>query len=250
MRSVVGSWEIGVERVGDKETRDKKQVKAKKHAIIIILIATLVVVSFGMSAQAGVMIFGDGPLGDFEGSFTYNAINSNNGSITFILKNTSPVSNGGYLTAFAFNNPSNLINAVTLNTTDPHFSLLGNSIYQNGIKCAPYGYFDIGASSTRNSFEGGGNPAGGMPVGLTETFIFDLQGTGLDTLNEQSFISTLSEGKGAGSGEEFFLARFRGFNDGGSNKTTGSITPEPASLSLLGLGLIALLKIGGKRRSK
>jgi hypothetical protein len=215
----------------------------KKINLIIIVMFVVSLLLLAAPAQASVMIFGDGPLGDFEGSLSYNSINSSNASLTVILKNTSPVNNGGYLTAFAFNNPSNLINAVTLNTTDPHFSLLGNSIYQNGIKCAPYGYLDIGASSTRNSFEGGGNPAGGIPVGLTETFIFNFQGSGLDTLNEQSFISTLSEGKGAGEGYEFFLARFRGFDDGGSNKTPGSVTPEPMSLILLGLGCVGLMRL-------
>ena len=213
--------------------------------ILVIFVVSLLLLA--VPAQASVMIFGDGPLGDFEGSLSYNTINSSNASLTVILKNTSPVNNGGYLTAFAFNNPSNLINAVTLNATDEHFSLLGNSIYQNGIKCAPYGYFDIGASSTRNNFLGVGDPTGGIPVGVTETFIFDFQGTGLDTLNEQSFIIALSEGKGAGEGHEFFLARFRGFDDGGSNKTTGSVTPEPMSLALLGLGCVGL---GRLRRKK
>lgn len=222
----------------------------KKVNLIIVVIFVASLLLFAAPAQASVLIFGDGPLGDFEGSLFYNAINSSNASLTVILKNTSPVDNGGYLTAFAFNNPSNFINSVTLNTTDPHFSLLGNSIYQNGIKCAPYGYFDIGASSTRKSFEGGGDPTGGIPVGVTETFIFNFQGNGLNTLNEQSFILALSEGKSAGENYEFFIARFRGFDDGGSNKTTGLVTPEPISLTLLSLGCLGLLRIGEKRRKR
>jgi len=217
----------------------------------MIAMLILGIVLLAAPADASVMIFGDGPLGDFEGSIAYNAVDPSNGILTVILKNTSPVDNGGYLTAFAFNNPSNLISSVTLNATNTHFSLLGSPRYDNGIKCAPYGYFDIGASSTRNNFLGGGNPAGGIPVGITETFIFDLQGMGLDTLNEQSFIDALSEGKKAGEEHEFFLARFRGFNDGGSNKTEGeTVTPEPASLSLLGIGLAGLLRLKRKYRGK
>jgi hypothetical protein len=223
----------------------------KKVNLIIVVMFVVSLLLLAAPAQAGVLIFGDGPLGDFEGSLAYNAVDPSNGILTVILKNTSPADNGGYFTAFAFNNPSDLIRSVSLNSTDPDFDLLGNSRYRNGIKCSPYGYFDIGASATGHNFEGGGNPTDGIAAGVTETFIFNFQGIGLDTLNEQSFISELSEGKGAGQGYEFFLARFRGFDDGGSNHTPGSVTPEPMSLALLGLGCIGLLRIGGnKRRSK
>lgn len=226
-----------------------QDTRHKSTSLKIIAVLAVVLMSFATSAQASVMIFGDGPLGDFEGSLSYHATNATTSTLIITLKNISPIANGGYLTAFVFNNPDNLIRGVALSCTDPDFDILGGASFNNRINAAPYGKFDIGASIS-SAFEGGGKPREGMAVNATETFAFDFTGSGLDTLDEQSFVSELSEGKGAGEGYEFFLARFRGFNDGGSNHTPGTVTPEPASLSLLGLGLIAFLKIGGKRRNK
>src|SRR5262245_20438389 len=48
-------------------------------------------------------------LGACTGSATYNAANATSATLTITLDNTSPAGNGGYITAFAFNNPGNLI---------------------------------------------------------------------------------------------------------------------------------------------
>ena len=46
----------------------------------------------------------------------------------------------------------------------------------------------------------------------------------------------------------FFIARFRGFNDGGSNKITAiPHIPEPTTLLLLSIGIAGLAGVGARR---
>jgi hypothetical protein len=158
-------------------------------------------------------------LGNFSATLTYTASSSTSATLDLTLTNTSPAANGGFLTAFVLNNPNNSITSVTQGATfGANFSVLG--LTNNGVKGAPYGQFDFGAS-TGGSFEGGGNPSKGIGVGGSETFDFILTGVGLKTLNASSFANELSVGPGNGMGDQFFVARFRGFNNGGSDKVPG-----------------------------
>jgi hypothetical protein len=191
-------------------------------------------------------------LGSFSGTVSYSFTDSSSATLEFSLTNTSPAANGGFLTAFAFNNPSNLITGVTLTSLDnTNFGLLGGSGFQDGVNGSPFGQFDIGAS-TGSNWEGGGNPSLGLGVGASATFTFHLTGSGLDGLTVTSFFNTLSVGPGDGEGPQPFVARFRGFSDEGSDKVPGHIdnedevttqkdSPEPASMVLCGVGLGGLL---------
>src|SRR5262249_18172334 len=132
-------------------------------------------------------------LGSYEGTWNYASSNSTHSTLDITLKNTSPPANGGYLTAFIFNNPGNKITGATLTSSNSHFGLIGGPSFNNSINGAPYGHFDIGAS-TGGSFEGGGNPSKGIAVGVTDSFHFAFTGTGLDTLNASAFFSSLSVG--------------------------------------------------------
>jgi hypothetical protein len=207
--------------------------------ISIIIIAAMFCFLGAPTLSSAVPIEGDGPLGDFTGTFIYKSIDASESTIEIELTNTSPMSNGGYLTAFAFNLPSDYITGVSLESSDDDFGLLGGPDFYDDVKGVPYGYFDIGASVT-NQFLGGGAPSPGIPVGVTETFKFTLYGDDLDMLDLDSFLDEMSAGASPGKGSQFFLARFRGFDDGGSNKTPGRVVPVPGALWLLGAGLIGL----------
>lgn len=184
--------------------------------------------------------FGLSGLGAFEGTFNYTPTNATQGTLVITLKNTSPQS--GYLTAFVFNNPEDRITAASLTSSDSDFFLLGGPSFNNGVNGAPFGLFDLGAS-TGGSFQGGGNPSVGIAVGFTETFTFNFTGTQMDTLTTAMFLSEYSDPQGRDAGSEVFVARFRGFRDGGSDKVPldpPSKAPEPSSLLLACAGLGAL----------
>jgi hypothetical protein len=213
---------------------------------------TLVLVVSGTSAslsRADFITTGDGTLGHFKLTLSYTAAASGTSAdLKVVLQNTSPVANGGDLTAFVFNNPDNLIGKATLSkSSNSNFQLLGAPSFDNGVNGAPFGQFDLGAS-TFKSFEGGGAPSKGIAVGATGTFTFAFTGTNLNTLDEESFVDALSVPPGDGGGEKFFVARFRGFVNGGSDKVPARAhNPEPGTLTLAGLGILGLLGAGWRR---
>jgi hypothetical protein len=189
-------------------------------------------------------------LGNFSANFVYNAVSDTSATVTIDLTNTTPAANGGFITALAFNNPNNLITNVTAGSpfTSP-FAVDGGPAFNNSINANPFGQFGIGAS-TGGSFEGGGSPNVGIAVGGTGHFVFNLTGTGLLGLSDQSFVNTLSQGS-AGQGNQFFVVRFRGFINGGSDKVPGGGgggAPEPASIVLWSLSFVGLAGYGMLRR--
>jgi hypothetical protein len=148
---------------------------------------------------------------------------------------------GGYITGVAFNNPMQYITGVSF--TDPHFDPLGSPGYDNGINGMPLGHFDIGAGMG-GSWMGGGDPKPGIGVGQTKTFSFNLTGTNLSLLDENSFFNELSHEGSPEMGNQFIGIRFRGFENGGSDKVPGhpdpNQMPEPATVVLLGAGIMGL----------
>ena len=117
------------------------------------------------SASAGIITGTNGlaGLGTFDGDLSYNATGDHTATLQMTLHNTSDAVNKGFLTAFAFNNPGGRITGAALTSTAPAFHLIGDPGSPGGVNGAPFGHFDLGAS-TGKSFEGGGNPHTGIGV--------------------------------------------------------------------------------------
>ena len=52
---------------------------------------------------------------------------------------------------------------------------------------------------------------------------------------------------GLGQGPQFFVARFRGLIDGGSDKVPAMAVPEPGTWAFLLAGLVTMIGIGVRR---
>ena len=109
----------------------------------------------------------------FSADLTYSFSSSIAATLTIDITNTTPAPIGGRLTAFVLNNPGDNITGSTLSTAPATWTQLG----LGDVSGAPFGHFDLGASST-GDFEGGGNPNTGLAVGETGSFVFNLTGSG------------------------------------------------------------------------
>lgn len=166
------------------------------------------------------------------------------------ITNTSSASNGGFLTGFLINLPyqATFTNATTDTGLVPLMPIDGP------FSGAPFGNFDYGFAVGGN-FLGGGNPSNGIGVGETGHFTLS-SWTNLpeifDRLSNDEIEHYLFDNKTTSRlGDAHFLGRFRGFQDGGSDKVPGMFAtsppppaisvPNPATLALFTLGAFALL---------
>lgn len=149
------------------------------------------------------------------GSFSMD-VNWDGSDLTIDLTNTSDPLNGGYLSGFLLELPTGSTFSSAWTTSNLTALMPDNGPYAG----SPYGFYDYG-SALGGDFLGGGNPTYGIDIGHTEQFIFSgwLNVAGLST---EDFIADLTTVDPLDSS---VLVRFRGFDDGGSDKVPGIIVP-------------------------
>lgn len=182
-----------------------------------------------------------GSLGQYSGSMTYSHTGGNSATLTITLKNLETTGAGGKLTGFVFGAPSmsgltyGLVSVPSIPNANKSWKLaLGR-----GAAANPFGQYQLGAAIGGN-FLGGGSPNTGLTVGQTGTWVFSVSGS-------ESSLASIVASNFWSSNEFGFVARFRGFDDGGSDKTPGvvippqelvTVVPVPAPVLLAGAGLL------------
>lgn len=197
----------------------------------------------GLTVQAGsIEIFSDGAnstegIGSFTGSLAYEFDPfADLGFLSVTLTNTSDPDNGGFITGFVFNIASADDDASATFTSGSHpFENLTDS----GLNAEPFGNpFDAGAA-LGGAFLGGASPTEGIAVGDTGIFEFNVMAFDAADLTVLSFLTD-------GPYEFNFIVRFKGFENGDSDKVPATIIPLPPALALGGLGLLGAM-FGARR---
>lgn len=185
--------------------------------------------AFAATANADIIGIG-GSIGDsteqtgatFSGTIDYTHLGGSSGSVVITLDNDTPPAVGGYITGFVFNIDSMDAgaSAVLSSATNPNFLDTGNE------PAPPFGDFLAGAALGAD-WTGGGSPNGGIAVGDSAMFTFDVTASDAGSLSALSFIN--------GPNDFDFVVRFRGLNNGGSDKVP---VPAPSGAAALGLGAL------------
>ena len=169
-------------------------------------------------------------LGRFTGSVEYFDLTS---TLVVTLTNTSDLSNGGYITGFLFNIASSDPRASASLLDSPAPTHPFENCTGNGLSGQPFGNPFTAGAAMGGDFLGGGSPVKGIAVGDTGTFSFHVNAADANFLSAMNFIT-------GGPYDFNFLVRFRGFDDGGSDKVPvhTNFVPLPPALPLGATGLV------------
>jgi hypothetical protein len=185
-------------------------------------------------------------LGSFTGIITYTTESDmfgTVGTLTIMLTNTSDPANGGYITGFLFNIASSDENASATLMDDPAPTHPFAQCEGNGLSGVPFGNpYDSGAA-LGGAFLGAGDPTPGIAVGDSGTFTFLVEADDAGSLSPIDFIM-------GGPFEHDFIVRFRGFDDGGSDKVPAVLIPLPAPFALGAAGLFGVMLVGRRIRRR
>ncbi|MCW5768896.1 MAG: hypothetical protein KIT19_09445 [Phycisphaeraceae bacterium] len=186
--------------------------------------------TFGMTVIHGdVAASTEGTGATFSGTLNYVHLGGSVGELTVTLSNDTPAHIGGLLTAFVFRFDTVDMSATTMLTSSTVPSMTNTGTTSG----SPFGTY-MGGAGVGGTYLGGGMPSGGLAVGASGTFVWTITASDAAMLTDSSFVNA--------SHNPGLLARFRGLEDGGSDKVPG--VPTPGSLALIGLGLLA----AGRRR--
>ena len=166
-------------------------------------------------------------LGTFIGTLNYTFLGGTNGKLDVSLTNTTPVSTGGYITAFMFRPPPEL-GAFTSVLTTSDYAALTNIVA--GASGAPFPGTWLGGAGTGGSWLAGGSPTGAVAIGQTGNWSFTITGANASQLTSDSFVSGDKV-----SDPYAFIVRFRGMNNDGSDKVPANQLPSPGAVALLGI---------------
>lgn len=168
-------------------------------------------------------------LGAFNGTLNYTYLGGTNGQLDVTLTNTTPLSIGGFITAFMFRPPSDMgpLTSSLISSSAPAMVNI-----PAGASGSPFGGTWIGGAGIDGQWLSGGNPAGGVGIGQTGSWSFSIVGTNAGSLTSDSFVS------GDDQPDSYaFIVRFRGMTDprADSDKVPAYELPAPGAAALLGL---------------
>lgn len=170
-----------------------------------------------LSAQASIIteetLTGTGSLGEYSAHFSWDG-----SALEINLTNLSEPNNGGFITGLLLNLP-HMSDFDSASTDTSLVSLMPDSGPYNG---APYGSYDYGYALGGN-FLGGGNPNGGIGIGETGHFEFT-DWSGAENFDVADFFNNLATLE---TNDTQLVVRFKGFEDGGSDKVPGVFNPPP-----------------------
>ena len=173
----------------------------------------------------------------YSGSLEYSFIGGSTGELKVSLTNDSPASVGGFLTGFLFR--ADAVTGASLISANP------TAFEDTGAGSgASFGTFDGGAA-LRGNFLGGGSPSAGLGIGESGMFVFSITSASASTISAMDFLGSLDDPHTTTG----FLVRFRGLDDGGSDKVPGGgfevVVPLPGAGALAAVGLAL---VGVRRR--
>jgi len=158
----------------------------------------------------------------YSGTMDYQFTGDDMGTLFLTIANDTPEDVGGFLTGVVFNVNSNDDEAAAqlVLASDPDF------LDTDEEAAPPFGTFDAGVALGAN-WSGGANPALGLGVGAEGVFEFKVTASDASSLMAIDFL-------GGSLDEIGMVVRFRGLNDGGSDKVPN--VPAPGAAGLLALG--------------
>lgn len=175
----------------------------------------------------------------FTGSMSWSYSGGGSGTLTVSLSNGSPVANGGYMTGFAFNVAPGAFSLSLCGAPSASWQVISN------VSGSPFGTFDWGAALGGDLLGGGGNPSAGIAAGDSAAFTFCVDGAAsvLAGLSASSFFDGDCTCEPGEENHYPFIARFRGFNNGMSDKVVAcppSVVPVPMPVALAAAGLLGV----------